>query len=437
VSEVRSLMIQALQQGILPITSQCNVKCLFCSHRFNPPGVKTYSFFARSVSEIREDVALVKRLKTITMGESVTTLIEGEPLCHPEFTAIMSLVRDHYPHALIRLTTNGVLLTESILQQLKELGSVELMLSLNSATTRGRAALGLSEADTLLSLLSRLADYVPWHGSVVAMPHRVGLEDVAQTLEELCMAGARTVRVFVPGFTRLAPVDLVPSAEDMMQVKNLVQATQTRFATPILLEPDYINDLLPIVQGSMDNSPAREAGFVGGELVHAVNGERPRSRVHAFNLVEAAENPTIRYKRGVGELVVTVAKARGEKSGLVMQYDMSPLEMDDLLTTVEEAVFLKKKVLVLASVLGHGVVWQVLQGTAARIEKVESRFFGGNIATAGLLTVEDFAHVLERERRMDSALVVLPHKAFDLRGRDLNGRSYLTLQDFGCRVVLV
>ncbi|MDP3486385.1 MAG: DUF512 domain-containing protein, partial [Bacillota bacterium] len=414
-----------------------NVQCLFCSHKFNPPGVKTYSFPARSVSEIGEDMALVKRLKTITIGESVTTLIEGEPLCHPEFMAIMGLVRDHYPHALIRLTTNGVLLTESILQQLKELGLVELTLSLNSVTAPGRANLGLSEADTLLSLLPRLSSYAPWHGSVVAMPHRVGIEDVSQTLEKLCRAGARTIRIFVPGFTRLAPADLVPNAEDMVRVKNLAQAMQARFTTPVLLEPDYSNDLLPIVQGSMDGSPARAAGFVGGEVVQTVNGERPRSRVHAFNLIESAENPAVRYKRGLGELAVTMAKTKGEKSGLVMQYDMSPLEMDDLLRAVEEAIILKKKVFVLASVLGQGIVRQVLHGTAARVEKVESRFFGGNIATAGLLTVEDFAHVLERERRLDGALVVLPHKAFDMRGRDLTGRSYLTLQDFGCRVVLV
>ena len=235
-SEARSLMIQALQQGILPITSQCNVKCLFCSHRFNPPGVKTYSFAARSISEIEEDMALVKRLKSITIGESVTTLIEGEPLCHPDFMDIMRLTRRQYPRALIRLTTNGVLLTESTLRQLKELEPVELTLSLNSVTVKGRAALGLSEANLLLSLLPRLSGFVPWHGSVVAMPHRVGIEDLAQTLEDLCTAGARTVRVFVPGFTRLAPAELVPSAEDMVHVKTLVQAIQARFTTPILLE---------------------------------------------------------------------------------------------------------------------------------------------------------------------------------------------------------
>lgn len=430
-------MIQALQQGILPITSKCNVKCLFCSHRFNPPGVKTYNVAARSISEIREDMTLVKRLNTITIGESVTTLIEGEPLCHPEFLAIMYLVRDHYPQALIRLTTNGVLLTDSILQELKGLGPVELTLSVNSVTTKGRAALGLAEADTLLSLLPRLADYVPWHGSVVAMSHHVGIEDIAQTLEVLCLAGACTVRVFVPGFTRLAPAELVPSPESIMQVRNLVQVMQARLITPITLEPDYINDLLPEVQGSIADSPARAAGFVGGEVVQSVNGERPRSRVHAFNLMESAENPAVRYKRGLSEVVVTVVKGKGEKSGLVMQYDMSPLEMDDLLSTIEEAALLKKKVFVLASVLGQAIVRQVLRGTDARVEKVESRFFGGNIATAGLLTVEDFAHVLEREHRLDGALVVLPHKAFDMRGRDLTGKSYLTLQDFGCRVVLV
>ena len=436
-TEVRSLMIQALQQGILPITSQCNVRCLFCSHKFNPPGVKTYSFSSRSINEIKEDMALVKRLKTITIGESATTLIEGEPLCHPDFMAIVHLARTHYPQALIKVTTNGVLLTESMLQQLKELGSVELTLSLNSMTGKGRATLGLPPAKALLSLLPHLSDYVPWHGSVVAMPQCVGIEDVEQTLEGMCRALARTVRVFVPGFTRLAPAELTVSAIDGVKVRSMTERVQSRYKTPIVLEPDYLDDLQPIVHGSMANSPARAAGFVGGELILNVNGERPRSRVHAFNLMESAESPEVHYKRGVAEKVVTIAKAKGEKSGMVMQYDMSPLEMDDLLATVEEAIFLKKKVLVLSSALGYGVVKQVLRGSTASVEKVENRFFGGNIATAGLLTVEDFAFVLKREPRIDGALVVLPHKAFDVRGRDLIGQSYLALQEFGCRVVLV
>jgi len=219
-------------------------------------------------------------------------------------------------------------------------------------------------------------------------------------------------------------------------VHTLIKEVQTRYDTPILLEPETVTDLSATVQGTIPNSPAREGGIKSGDIIQSINGAKPRSRVHAFNLVESGANPQIRYKRSVTEHTVVLNKGKGARSGLVMHYDMSPLEMDELLEVVESAVLTKKRVMVLTSALGHPLVSRVLEGTEARVETVENNFFGGNIAAAGLLTVADFSQALSR-RRVAGWLVVVPHKAFDLRGRDLTGSSYLTLQEHGCRVVLV
>lgn len=436
-SEERSLMIQALQQGILPITSQCGADCLFCSHRYNPPRVRTYHIPARSLQEIQEDMDLVKHLKTITIGESITTIVEGEPLCHPQLAEILSVVRNHYKGALIKLTTNGVLLNTTWVERLHSLAPIELTISLNSVSPKGRDLLGLPQAPELVPLLPSLSEHFPWHGSVVAMPHIVGREEFAHTLETLCVANARTVRVFYPGLTGLAPKELELTLESRQWVMSYVHDIQKRFNTPIILEPTTLDNLAAVVEGSIEGSAARISGINGGEVILVVNGEVPRSRVHAFNLVEAQANPVVKYRRGLFEHSTTLQKERGHKSGLVMHYDLSPLEIDELLQAVEEAALINKRVLVMTSALGYGVIAEVLRHTSAKVEKVESRFFGGNIAAAGLLTVEDFAHVLDRHRRVEGWLVVLPHKAFDMRGRDLTGRSYLSLQDYGCRVVLV
>lgn len=437
-SELRSLMIHALQQGVLPVTSECNTACLFCSHRYNPPGVKTYSFPSRHLSEIWEDLDLVRRPQSITIGESVTTLNEGEPLCHPELLAILKEVRRRFLGTPIKLTTNGILLTRDFLQECKAIGNMELTISLNSADTISREKLGLLPAPNLMGLLKEVGSYLPWHGSIVAMPHIVGEGDLANTMKLLCESGAATIRVLLPGFTRVAPPELLPSDMELLLVRGLAEEIQADYGVPVIVEPEQLDDFTPVVHGVIKGSPAYDVGLRGGEVILAVNDTSPRSRVHAFNLIEAQENPLIRVRSGLKEYTTQLIKEAGQKSGLVMCYDMSPMEMDDLLASVEEAALLRKKVLVLSSTLGSRLVSKVLERvSAARVYRVESQFFAGNIGAAGLLTVRDFARVLEAERRLDGALVILPRRAFDHRGRDVTGASYMTLESFGCRVLVI
>lgn len=380
---------------------------------------------------------LVKELPSVVIGESVTTLIEGEPLCHPQLLDIVQRVRARFPSTVIKLTTNGVLLTRELIAELAGLKPIELTLSLNSTTPAGRRLLGLPESSGLLQLLPRLGDSIPWHGSMVAMPRMVGEDDLRETMEVMCSCSAGTVRVFIPGFTRLAPPELLPTLADVESIKRIAQAVQYRYGTPVVVEPEPVADLDPYIQGTISGSPARQAGLMGGELITAVNGVKPQSRVHAFNMIENTENPLVKVKVASMERNIVITKVKGIKSGLVMQYDIAPLEIQDLRGSIEEAELLKKRVVVLTSALGMGMVSTVLRETTAQVARVDSRFFGGNIATAGLLTVQDFAYALEKERRLRGALVILPNRAFDIRGRDLALQSYMDLQDFGCRVVLV
>jgi hypothetical protein len=61
-------------------------------------------------------------------------------------------------------------------------------------------------------------------------------------------------------------------------------------------------------------------------------------------------------------------------------------------------------------------------GVAATVRKVRSRFFGGSIAAAGLLTVGDvIADLREQPPPAGTDLVLLPPRAFDPWGRDLLG----------------
>ncbi|TLM91262.1 MAG: DUF512 domain-containing protein [Actinobacteria bacterium] len=104
--------------------------------------------------------------------------------------------------------------------------------------------------------------------------------------------------------------------------------------------------------------------------------------------------------------------------------------------------------LLMTSLLAEGIIGCIRPHipTTARLEimPVPSRYFGGNIMAAGLLTVEDFAAAwtertgvtgATKENRTD--LVLLPAAAFDARGWDLTGRSYQELADItGTKVMI-
>ena len=66
------------RHNILPLTSRCGVSCLFCSHRYNPPGVRAVFFGDLEMEIIRELLDLLNPKEKIVIGESATRL-EGEP----------------------------------------------------------------------------------------------------------------------------------------------------------------------------------------------------------------------------------------------------------------------------------------------------------------------------------------------------------------------
>ena len=67
------------RHNILPLTSRCGVSCLFCSHRYNPPGVRAVFFGDLEMEIIRELLDLLNPKEKIVIGESATRLCEGEP----------------------------------------------------------------------------------------------------------------------------------------------------------------------------------------------------------------------------------------------------------------------------------------------------------------------------------------------------------------------
>lgn len=441
------ILAEAAGGNILPLTSACNVRCVFCSHRQNPPGVEVYRIAPLSLVEVEQALSFMDPEKPVVIGESVTRIIEGEPFTHPAVREILQLVRTAFPDTTIQITTNGSLIDEQAADLLSRLGNVVVYLSLNSAGVVGRALLmGDESADKSIRSAALLRDCgVPFHGSVVAMPHLVGWGDLDETVRYLCAGGAETVRVFLPGFTALAAPALRFKPSLWEELNAFVTRLRGEVEVPLTCEPPLISDLAAEVAGVIRNTPAAEAGIRSGDVIEAVNGLPVHSRVHAFQQVLKAASPEVAVRRGSEALTLHIKKPPGRRSGLVMDYDLDPGLIGEMARAARRRG--AAGVLVLTSELAGPVINRGLEqfwqgGAEVEAVAVKNHFFGGSIRAAGLLTVADFSaaleNFLEKSTGKKPELVLLPGAAFDHRGRDLTGRSYLELEEtFGvtCEVI--
>ncbi|MCL6612704.1 MAG: DUF512 domain-containing protein [Peptococcaceae bacterium] len=425
---VKDLVLEsAARSNILPVISTCNVRCRFCSHGQNPPSVETRRMPAISMDLVDEALTLMDPGKPVVIGESVTRLMEGEPFVHPRFREILELTRNKLPRAEIRITTNGTMLDRETVDFLASLGGVVITLSLNSSSISLRKYLmNDPRAQTAVESPALLREAaVPCHGSVVAVPHLTGWEDLAGTLEFLDRNGAATVRVFLPGHTRFSPPGFRPPRELRRRLHEFITGIRFRLKVPVTLEPPVIEDLRAEVAGVMAGSPACRAGIRAGDTIASVNGIPARSRVDAFRRVLAGRNPSVEVIRGGEMAVVEIVKENGRPSGLVFDYDIDPAAVEKIAAAARRKG--AREALLLTSELGYPAVKMGLErfsagSPAVRIAAVKNRFFGGSIGCAGLLTVADMRDALI-EYGTGADLVIVPGIAFDARGRDIAGRS--------------
>jgi len=423
----------AFRGNVLPVTSVCNVNCIFCSHRQNPPGIQIYKTPHRTRRQVEETLQFISPDTKIVIGESVTRIIEGEPFTNPEIKDILYTVRNHFPATKIQVTTNGTLIDQGTAGFLAELTGLEITLSLNSAIPATRRRLmDDGRAETAVRAAERLAlAGVPYHGSVVAMPHLTGWDDLGETLSYLAFAGARTIRVFLPGFTKLAPAGLKYPPDLWRELAVYVQMLADVLQVPVTLEPPSISDLLPRVTGVIKGSPAAVAGLMKDDIITSVDGYDCISRVDAFQKIKCGGPVHLKVLRRGRPVSLALEKKPGEPSGVVMDYDIDPA----LVAEIKRVARKYEKVKLLCSVLGAPVLSMALEaddpGSKFNIITVKNDFFGGTIISAGLLLVPDFLAAVRNvatESGKPEALF-LPAAAFDSEGRDLAGNSYLEIQE--------
>lgn len=426
---MKALLAEAVANNILPVTGECNMNCVFCSHRFNPPLAQVYDLPPIPPELAGELTDALDPSSRIVIGESVTRLREGEPFTHPQILQILQNIREQFPRTPLQITTNGTLLTGSVMRFLSGLPPLELIISLNSSTGKGRRLLmGDHHPGKTTDAVSRLHEYgIAFHGSVVAMPGIAGWHDLEQTLKFLDKKGARTIRLFIPGFTRFTPENLYLSATDYQKMGVFISRMQETLSCPLLPEPPGVTDTEPVIEGIIKDSPASEAGLQRGDTVESVNGLRSRCRVEAFNMILKNADPRVVAGRG-GEFIETVIKKeKNRTSGVTMLYDIEPSHIEKVTGYLNGGNF----VLLMTSTAA-APLWETVKesypASGLKIAAAPSLFWGGSICCAGLLTTGDFKEeIAGLPSNYKPDIIMLPPGAFDRRGKDITGRNCIEL----------
>jgi MoaA/NifB/PqqE/SkfB family radical SAM enzyme len=431
------LLEAASRYNILTLTTSCAAACVFCSHHQNPKEVEAYYINKLTREDAENLVEFLDGNSKITIGESATRICEGEPFAFEYLMDILMLIRAKYPDVVIQITTSGISLDETILKELEAIQKIELNISLNSCNEEGRKKLyGGKSHMQAVSAIEMLKKYgIKFNGSIVAMPHVVGWEDLKQTIAYLSDQGADTIRVFMPGYTKYTKISL-PDDTIGQDLEKMAKEMQSTIKTPIIVEPPIINSLDAIIEGIISNSPASYTNLAAGCKIVEINGKAVYSRVDAYNRLYDASNPKINFQQDGKLFSCVIDKNKNTSAGLVLNYDIDPEAAIRMQRKIEK--FSAKECLLLVSKLGYGIISKVIESSEfLKIEVAANGYFGGNIMCAGLLVLEDIEDALRAQYKLPQ-VVFLPQVMFDEKGRDLVGRHYMELEEkFDIEVVVI
>ncbi len=414
------------RDNILHLTSVCSQRCIFCSHQFNPPGTEVFSPGHLPFGMVRELLPFLDPDREVRTGESVSRVIEGEPLCYPEFFHVLELFRERYPQTPLEIVTGGDLLDEEKIRRLKKFHPLRLKVSLNLVDPFLRKKFLSSRKINMESVLNQLYHQtIPYSVTLVAMPNLTGWQAIKETI---CLAAKyfpEDITIFKPAIARVGPEELMLKPGDEERMEKFVSSLAEENDIPLLLEPPRLVDFKPRVEGVRKRSPACSAGLRKGDIIISVEGKTPRSRVEAHHYLNGLKGEKVRVNREGSELDLFIKNGSFSSSGAIFYRDIDYKVIEKIRELGE-----KERLGVITSSGAFPLLNKGLENTDIEVIPITNTVFGGSIDSAGLLGVRDISEQVGpiiREKQL--GMLVLPAVIFDRRGRDLWGRGKAELEE--------
>ncbi|MCF8008350.1 MAG: DUF512 domain-containing protein, partial [Halanaerobiales bacterium] len=402
------------ENNILPITSRCNLNCIFCSHKQNPKDFEIINLGSLDYQKVIKLADYLNSNRPIIIGESATKIIEGEPLTHPEFLKIIKYLKRRYKSTEIRITSNSTYLDDRLINELDDLNNIVLNISINSMNHRYRKEImgksNLLKIDKKLRTLKN--SEIKFSFSMVGLPHIYGYKYIKEDILKMFDYNPSTIRLFMPGFTKFSSKTMNFDFKKVYnELSSLVQNINKLNKIPIILEPPFLKDLSVNVIGVLNDSPAAEAGINYLDQILEVDKIRLKSNVDAFNTLKDSKDPKLLIKRGQDIFQKVVKKNKKERSGIILNYDITVKKIDQIKRFLIKNI--NKKILLLTSYLGYELINSVIKNELSvtklqniKIDKVKNQYLKGSIMSAGLLTNYDIKNYLNSNHNKYDLLVL-------------------------------
>lgn len=156
-------------------TNHCNAKCLFCpQHKFKKKGFMAQDLYEKIIDE-------ASRLPNLSIFHPMLT---GEPFLDKRFIERLKLAREKLPGVQIEIYTNGSLLTNEVIYQLKDIPDMRLSISLNGLKPETREkVMGLDDYWVVVQsfkLMEQLG--IKYRATMVAYPE-ISQEEIHAFIE--------------------------------------------------------------------------------------------------------------------------------------------------------------------------------------------------------------------------------------------------------------
>ena len=463
--------VASLDDNVGSISSYCNCDCEFCYEKGTRGAGITLGRAQLTLQEVET------RIRYYSSDKRTGLLPSGrfslEPFVNPNCLTILERIHDAAPDDVTNITTNGSFLTEDIIARLAQLRPIVVTVSMNAGSVEMRERSmrdGKPGGDeTALASLPLLRRHeIPFVGSYVPWPSKP-LSDMEDMIRLVDANDGMVVRVCMPSWTNSSPQhNPFDTQQYWSEILEVVQRLRSEVQVPIHMMPNMyqLRTMLPVVQGTIKNSPAAQAGMKYGDLIVAIDGERVYTRPEVARFLAVRfDDPKITSTRFTmqrdGEVSeITVPNVR-DPDQLKYPYNWAvrpgfhPRWLSSLGIHLADGLELKafvrlkeiveeypgKNVLFYISDMAEPHFYEGMEmlGEMAEfmdccefyVEKLWPRYWGGNVVMGDLWTFQDLTEQtrswIERTN-ITPDVVITPHSFLSEGGRDLVGDCYLDFE---------
>lgn len=287
-------------EGIIAhLARRCDSDCRFCYHKGNPPDFplgKSDDFVSEEEMETRLEYFKPEKSSTLFLS----TYEQKEVLYDPKTIKYLKKLREKTSDPFI-INTNGLGLTEDVVQELKVLSPVIVVFSVNYVNQKKRdAIMNNTKTNNSIQIMRLLSKYkIPFVGSVAMWP-TIDINDIEEAIRITAGFSPYYIRLIMPGYTNYFAET---PKETKAQFENHFKDCVTRILSlrqyvdvPLVIYPEaYVAEMqnlqsTPYLVGVVKNSPFYNSGIRAGDIITTINGINIEMRSTAFNMLILLKN---------------------------------------------------------------------------------------------------------------------------------------------------